>query len=54
MDKVSRWERRIKQHVLDLFLLNEETFLDFMCMHYEQFIELTGMIAPIAFKTEQL
>ena len=25
-----------------------------MCMHYEQFIELTGMIAPIAFKTEQL
>ena len=33
--------------VLDLFLHDEEWFRQFMRMNYEQFIELTEMIAPI-------
>ena len=36
--------------VLDLFLHDEEGFRRFMCMNYEQVIELTVMIAPICFQ----
>ena len=38
--------------VLDLFLHDEEGFRHFMHMNYEQFIELTEMIAPIVSKTD--
>ena len=37
---------------LDLFFHDEEGFRRFMRMNYEQFIELTEMIAPIVSKTD--
>ena len=40
--------------VLDLFLHDEEEFRRFMRMNYEQFIDLTEMIAPIVSKTDKV
>ena len=39
--------------VLDLFLHDEEGFCRFMRMNYEQFIELTEMMAAIVSKWTQ-
>ena len=38
--------------VLDIFLHDEEGFRHFMRMNYEQFIDVTEMIAPIVSKTD--
>ena len=39
--------------VLDLFLHDVEGFHRFLCMNYEQIIELTEIIAPNFSKTDQ-